>query len=70
MASSADYFRMRASHCRKMAEDAQETNIKRIHKELADRYVQQAEAAEHEAAADLKEVTGGSIRRGVNGANR
>lgn len=69
MATSADHLRMRASHCRVMAKNVRESSIKRIHNELADRYIRQAEAAKNNTAADLVEGTGGSVRQGVSGAH-
>lgn len=48
--SSSDYFRMRASHCRTMAEASNDREARRIHQELADRYARQAVEADAHAA--------------------
>ena len=45
MVSSPDYFRMRASHCRKMADVSTDPAVRHIHEELAERYARQAEEA-------------------------
>lgn len=52
MVSSAEYFRMRASHCRMMAGATSNLCARRIHEELAQRYARQANEAE--AAAHAK----------------
>ena len=48
--SSSDYFRMRASHCRTMAETSKVREARRIHQELAERYARQAVEADARAA--------------------
>lgn len=48
--SSSDYFRMRASHCRTMAETSKDREVRRIHLELAERYARQAVEADARAA--------------------
>ncbi|WP_374595054.1 hypothetical protein [Sphingosinicella sp.] len=49
MANTPEYTRMREAHCRAMAENAKDPGIKRIHKDLADRYAQLANEAEQNA---------------------
>lgn len=49
MPQPPEYYRMRAAHCRAMAESATDPAVRRIHNDLAKRYAQQAE----EAAGDL-----------------
>lgn len=52
MASSADYYRMRAPHCRTMADASANPAARRIHEELSEKCAQQA--SETEAAHAFK----------------
>lgn len=50
MTSPAEYLRMRASHCRTMADANPNPAARRIHEELAERYMRQAAEADARAA--------------------
>jgi hypothetical protein len=58
MANTPEYTRMREAHCRAMAENAKDPGIKRIHKDLADRYAQLANEAEQNAPRRMNPSAG------------
>ncbi|MBA4758192.1 hypothetical protein [Sphingosinicella sp.] len=65
---SSDYLRMRASHCRMMAEASNDPQARRIHLELAERYGRQATEASARAAEPNAERRAGdtAARRELN----